>query len=47
MLSQQLKELEAGGIVQRKVYCVVPPKTEYYLTELGKSIVPIILEFEK
>lgn len=47
MLSQQLKELEADGIVQRKLYPVVPPKTEYSLTELGKTIVPIILELEK
>ena len=42
MLSQQLKELEADGIVNRVLYPVVPPKTEYSLTELGKTLVPII-----
>ena len=42
MLSRQLKELEADGIVRRVLYPVVPPKTEYSLTELGESLVPII-----
>ena len=42
MLSQQLKELESDGIIRRKLYPVVPPKTEYSLTELGKTLVPIV-----
>ncbi len=42
MLSQQLKELESDGIIRRKLYPVVPPKTEYSLTELGKPLVPIV-----
>lgn len=42
MLSQQLKELEADGIINRVLYPVVPPKTEYSLTELGKTLVPIV-----
>lgn len=42
MLSQQLKELEHDGIINRKMYPVVPPRTEYSLTELGKYLVPII-----
>lgn len=42
MLSQQLKELEADGIVNRILYPVVPPKTEYSLTEVGDTLVPII-----
>ena len=37
MLSQQLKELEGDGIIRRKLYPVVPPKTEYSLTDLGKT----------
>lgn len=42
MLSQQLKDLEADGIVNRILYPVVPPKTEYSLTEVGDTLVPII-----
>lgn len=43
MLTQQLKELEKDGLVHKELYPVVPPKTEYSLTSLGKSLTPIIL----
>lgn len=43
MLSNQLKELENDGLVNRNVYPVVPPKVEYSLTESGKGIVPVII----
>ncbi|MEE2911473.1 MAG: helix-turn-helix domain-containing protein [Candidatus Poribacteria bacterium] len=42
MLVQQLRELESHGIVNRKVYAVVPPKVEYSLTEYGKTLAPIL-----
>ena len=42
MLSSQLKELEANGIINKVLYPVVPPKTEYSLSELGKTLTPII-----
>ena len=42
MLAQQLRELEHDGIINRKVYPVVPPKTEYSLTEFGKTLTPIL-----
>ena len=42
MLTQQLREPEADGLIQRKVYAVIPPKTEYSLTEFGKTLTPIL-----
>ena len=42
MLAQQLRELEADGLVNRAVYPVVPPKTEYSLTELGETLTPVL-----
>lgn len=42
MLAQQLRELEHDGVINRKVYPVVPPKTEYSLTEFGKTFIPIM-----
>lgn len=42
MLTQQLRELEEDNLIARTVYPVVPPKVEYALTDLGKSIRPIL-----
>lgn len=42
MLSVSLKNLEADGLVNRKVYPQIPPKVEYKLTDLGKSLLPHI-----
>ncbi|MDJ0725552.1 MAG: helix-turn-helix domain-containing protein [Prochloraceae cyanobacterium] len=42
MLTQQLRELEADGIVHRKVYAQVPPKVEYSLTEKGQTLKPVL-----
>lgn len=43
MLSETLRTLEADGLISRKAYPVVPPKVEYRLTELGKSLIPHIM----
>ncbi len=42
MLTQQLRELESDGVVHREVYPQVPPKVEYSLTELGKTVMPLM-----
>jgi DNA-binding HxlR family transcriptional regulator len=47
MLSLQLKDLENDGIVKRKVYPEVPPKVEYYLTDFGKTLIPMLEEIAK
>lgn len=47
MLSLQLKQLEQDGIIERKVYAEVPPKVEYYLTEEGKTLLPLLEEMAK
>lgn len=44
MLIQCLRELEESGIIQRKVYPVVPPKVEYALTDIGKKLKPVFHE---
>lgn len=43
MLTQQLRELEAQKLVHREVYPVIPPKVEYSLTELGQSLIPVLV----
>lgn len=43
MLTQQLRELETQKLIHREVFAVVPPKVEYSLTELGRSLLPILV----
>ena len=43
MLTQQLRELEAHDLVHREVYPIIPPKVEYSLTDLGKSLLPVLV----
>ena len=42
VLTENLRELESDGIIERKVYPEVPPKVEYYLTDKGNDLRPII-----
>ena len=47
VLTEQLKELEEDGLVSRKQFNEIPPRVEYELTELGKSLEPVLNEIEK
>ncbi|NBD33710.1 MAG: transcriptional regulator [Cyanobacteria bacterium] len=47
MLTQQLREMENDGIISRQVYPVIPPKVEYSLTPLGKSLEPLLSEMHQ
>ena len=47
MLAEQLKELESDGIINRVLYPVVPPKTEYSLTGLGNKLCKSVIEMYK
>lgn len=42
MLTSQLRELEADGILSRKVFAEVPPRVEYALTPYGQTLLPVI-----
>ncbi|MGG1631688.1 winged helix-turn-helix transcriptional regulator [Rossellomorea sp. NRS-1567] len=42
VLSQQLKELEEDGFINRTQYDTIPPKVEYSMTELGMTLMPIL-----
>lgn len=47
MLTSQLRELEADGLVSRRIFATVPPTVEYSLTELGSSTMPMMDELKK
>ncbi len=42
VLTAQLRDMEESGLVNRKVFAEVPPRVEYSLTELGRSLKPIL-----
>jgi len=43
MLTQQLRELERDGVIERKVYAQVPPRVDYALSEFGRTLEPMLL----
>ena len=47
MITLQLRELEADGVVNRIVYPEVPPKVEYELTERGRSLEPVLVSMRE
>lgn len=42
VINQQLKELEIHGVIEKKIFPESPPHSEYSITEIGKSLIPII-----
>ncbi|WP_211211933.1 winged helix-turn-helix transcriptional regulator [Flexithrix dorotheae] len=47
MFTQTVRDLEKDGLISRKVFPVVPPKVEYYLTDRGKSLKDILRSLDK
>lgn len=47
VLTENLRKMEGDLLVSRKVYAEVPPRVEYSLTELGKSLNPVLLSMKK
>lgn len=46
MLTTQLRELELDGLITRQIYAEIPPRVEYFMTEKGKTLIPILIQVE-
>ncbi|MFD0713805.1 winged helix-turn-helix transcriptional regulator [Paenibacillus sp. GCM10027626] len=47
MLTQQLRDLEKGGLIHREVYRQVPPKVEYTLTPIARELLPVLVMLDE
>ena len=47
VLNVQLNQLEQHGLISKKIFAELPPRSEYALTELGESVIPIVNAFGK
>lgn len=46
-LTLNLRAMEDSGLINRKIYAEVPPKVEYSLTDIGKSLLPVLKSLEQ
>ncbi|MDU1904159.1 MAG: helix-turn-helix domain-containing protein [Dysgonomonas sp.] len=46
VIDQQLKELELHGAIKKKIFAELPPRSEYSITEIGRSLIPVIEQIE-
>ena len=44
VLNVQLNQLEQHGLISKRIYAQLPPRVEYELTELGQSLLPIVID---
>lgn len=47
VINQQLKELERHGMIRKKIYPEMPPRVEYFITDEGLTLIPIIRMLEE
>lgn len=47
VLTACLKEMEEDGLIEREVYDIIPPKVEYYLTDIGYTLHPVVESMQK
>jgi DNA-binding HxlR family transcriptional regulator len=47
MLINQLHELEADGLIEKEIFAERPPRVQYHITAIGRSLMPVILEIQK
>lgn len=47
MITLQLRELEADGVIARHVFAEVPPRVEYEVTDYGKSLEPVLVSMQE
>lgn len=47
VIDQKLKEMEVHGLIRKVIYPELPPRSEYFITDLGKSLLPVIRAMKK